>query len=83
MTLNVAPETVGVELSVGSVGTTEVERKLAEVIEPRGLSECYNRDSAKELKALAKSLVAENVPLRDIGEILGISHQRVHPTVRT
>jgi hypothetical protein len=35
-------------------------------------------DAAARTKTLVKQLVAHNVPLRDIGAMLGLSFQRVH-----
>ncbi len=65
------------------MGDTQVEKTLAEVVELRTLAEAYERKATDRLKALAQSLVTADTPLRDIGEILGISHQRVHQIVKS
>lgn len=54
-----------------------------EVTELKALAESYERKAADELKELAQALVSADIPLRDIGEILGISHQRVHQIVKS
>lgn len=38
-------------------------------------------DAAAESRELARDLVKADVPLRDAGEILGVSYQRVHQLV--
>ncbi|HEY2086234.1 MAG TPA: hypothetical protein VGH54_09445 [Mycobacterium sp.] len=41
-----------------------------------------NRRSAEEARIAARSL-AEDLPLRDVAELLGVSHQRVHQLVNS
>lgn len=67
-----------IPVPVGTGDVTEIvdsikaERQQAQVLEQRA-----NEDSEQ----LAKALAAQSVPLRDVGEILGVSHQRAHQLV--
>lgn len=67
-----------IEVAIGTRDVTEIVdsikagRQQAHVLEQRA-----NEDSEK----LAKALAAKSVPLRDVGEILGVSHQRAHQLV--
>ena len=60
------------------VGTKE-ELLVALLAEPIEMVRTrLEEDAAAKTKTLVKELVAHNVPLRDIGAMLGLSFQRVH-----
>ncbi|WP_448059684.1 hypothetical protein [Cellulomonas hominis] len=69
---------VRVEVVVRAVGDVEVADRLASIRAGRAEAARLERDASIQAQALARDLVAMDVPLRDVGAILGVSHQRVH-----
>lgn len=69
--LNIRLEVAGV--SVESV-VSKIERERAEAAR-------LEADASREARELAKRLTKHDVPLRDVGTILGVSYQRAHQLV--
>ncbi|SDS21985.1 hypothetical protein SAMN04488543_1303 [Friedmanniella luteola] len=71
---------VQVELRLPDLGLVKASR-LADLYRER--AEIAEREVrlAAETRDVAVGLVDAGVPLRDVGEILGVSHQRVHQLV--
>ena len=82
LTLNVVPSEVGVRVHYKRVGPVEdVERRLQDINDSRQEARDLERKATNDATALARQLVAAEVPLREVGEVLGLSHQRVHQLV--
>jgi len=79
VTLDVRFSTVRVSMKLGKVGTVDHPDQDAQAIRAR-------REEARKLEhqatdqaaQLARGLAAAEVPMRDIGTVLGVSHQRAH-----
>lgn len=78
VTLDVPPDTVDVHLIIAQVAGIDVRMVLSTVAAERAEAARLEADATTRARALARALVADDVPLRDIGTILGVSHQRAH-----
>jgi hypothetical protein len=56
----------------------DLGEEVARSRELRERAEAEARESAAIARKAARSLAADGLPMRDIGEILGISYQRAH-----
>ncbi|MCS3844565.1 hypothetical protein [Microbacterium sp. AK031] len=75
-------ETVSVTLSFAPIGEVEdVTDRVAAIVEERARAAELEKAAAQHATELARTLAAADVPVRDIGAILGISHQRAHQLV--
>ncbi|WP_203586061.1 hypothetical protein [Subtercola lobariae] len=81
-TLEISVDEVGVHVEVDAVGEVHGIVKTLDAIRAERLrAEALERDATNAASDLAKRLVQQNVPLRDIGTVLGVSHQRAHQLV--
>ncbi|MCL2423079.1 MAG: hypothetical protein FWD11_04165 [Micrococcales bacterium] len=78
VTLNVSIDDVVVSVSVADVDGIDVADEVATIRGERAEAARLERDAAERAAALARSLVAKDLPLRDVGTILGVSYQRAH-----
>lgn len=78
VTLNVSIDDVVVSVSVADVDGIDVADEVATIRAERAEAARLERDAAERAAALARSLVAKDLPLRDVGTILGVSYQRAH-----
>jgi predicted RNase H-like HicB family nuclease len=82
VTLDLKVEDVAVDVTVTAVGSiTGIEDRLKAIREERARAAELERQASAEAARLARELAAANVPLRDVGTILGVSHQRAHQLV--
>lgn len=65
-----------VEIMVQPILPEEIRRQQREAREARETAEETNRRAAAINRRLAHSLADSGMPLRDIGRIMGVSHQR-------
>ncbi len=77
-----APSEVGVKISIAIDGI-DVTKRADKVRTDRELAERYATSAQKEAKELARDLAAHSVAVRDVGEILGMSHQRAQQLIST
>jgi hypothetical protein len=78
VTLDLRLSEVAVEVAFGDIDGIPVGSFIQEISSEKEKAARLEEDAAAKTKALVKELVAHNVPLRDIGALLGISFQRVH-----
>lgn len=78
VTLDVPVEDVTVSVRVSSVDGVDVAGEMAAIRAGREEAARLDRDATERTRALARDLVARDVPLRDVGAVLGVSHQRAH-----
>lgn len=77
--LDVAPDSFEVQWSIRLPDLVQEHLERAETL--RKESKRAQSESAKELRLAAKTLREQNLPLRDIGQVLGVSYQRAHQLV--
>lgn len=78
---DLAPSEVEVQLAalvVNGIDVLSQQRRIEELREQQAATEQALRDLSA---AIARQLVAEQVPLRDVGAVLHVSHQRAHQLV--
>lgn len=82
VTLGVPLPEVSVEVSLRAVGRlTDLPERVKQIASDRAQARALDARAAAGSEELAKELVEVGVPLRDIGTVLGVSHQRVHQLV--
>lgn len=82
VTLNVPIDQVEIEVTVGAVDDIDVQAALDLIRDERAEAARLERDASERARELARALIAHDVPLRDVGAALGVSHQRAHQLVR-
>ncbi len=73
-------EDVEVAIHLSTIGRVSGER-IEELDREKARAAELEKHIAEETHQVALGLIEEGVPLRDVGEILGVSHQRVHQLV--
>ena len=81
VTLDVPVEEVVVDVVVDAVDDVEVRAVLDTVASQRAEAARLEAQASAQARELARTLATHEVPLRDIGTILGVSHQRAHQLV--
>lgn len=64
-------------------GISNVPTRVAAITANREQAAELERRATLEAASLAKTLSANNIPVRDVGAILGVSHQRAHQLVHS
>jgi hypothetical protein len=75
-----APSEVGVQISIDIDGI-DVTGRADKVRTDRELAERYATAAQEEAKELARDLAAHGIAVRDVGEVLGMSHQRAQQLI--
>ncbi len=81
ITLNVPADSFDVDVEVERVGKVQVADRTARLRAARETAIRIEHDVQIDAENLARDLANEGIPLRDIGDILGISYQRAHQLV--
>lgn len=82
VTLGVPLDTVTVDIQVTNVADIDIPTRLNAIRADRARAAELERAASADAASLARDLVSARVPLRDVGAILGISHQRAHQLIR-
>jgi hypothetical protein len=81
VSLGLPLQSVAVRLRVGMVAGIDVPGTLAEISDGRQRAAELEAATRERSTQLARELAAANVPLRDIGTMMGVSFQRAHQLV--
>jgi len=82
VTLDIPGDSFTLDIEIDGIGSViDVSAKVRRIHEERAQAAELERKASAEAEELAKALVAESVPLRDVGAILEVSHQRAHQLV--
>jgi hypothetical protein len=76
LVLEVEPDSFDLTVEIVSVAGVDVRDRLAEIERERTEAADLERRLAQHTRSLARDLAERDVPQRDIGAILGVSHQR-------
>lgn len=76
-----APSEVGVHINIAIDGIGDVTMRADKVRKDRELAERYATAAQEEAKELARDLAAHGVAVRDVGDVLGMSHQRAQQLI--
>lgn len=79
--LDVPIAEVDVDLAVIDVDGVDVVEAVAKLDAEKAEVDAARERVANDTRLLAKALAGKKVPVRDIGAILGVSHQRAHQLV--
>lgn len=78
VTLDLPQGQVSVSVSVIDVDGVNVTAEVERIEAERAEAEAARERAAEDTRRLARTLAIKNVPVRDIGVILGVSYQRAH-----
>lgn len=81
LVLDVPFESVAIRLAIDEVGGIDVSGALADISAGRERAAAMEAESRQRVEQFAKVLADANVPVRDIGTIMGVSFQRAHQLV--
>jgi len=81
ISMEVPIEEVEVTVAVVDVDGINVLDALAKLESEKAEAEAARDQVAEDTRRLAQALAGKRVPVRDIGAILGVSHQRAHQLV--
>jgi len=82
VTLDVPADSFSIDVEIDGIGAVrDVSAKVRRIREERAKAAELEHQASTEAQELAKALVTEHVPLRDVGAILDVSHQRAHQLV--
>ena len=81
VTLDMPMSQVDVTVSVADVEGVDVTTALQKIESEKAEAEAARDRVATDTRELAMALASRKVPVRDIGAILGVSHQRAHQLV--
>jgi len=82
VTLDVALADVEVAVTFEPIGTVEdISAEVSRIAADRARAAELERRASRDLASLAKTLRAQGIPGRDIGALLGMSHQRAQQLV--
>ena len=82
VTLDVPLDSFAIEIVAKRVGrVADITRTLEDIRAERARGEQIEREANERARDLAKRLAAENVTVRDIGELMNVSYQRAHQLV--
>lgn len=77
VTLDVPAQSFNIHVHAETIGTVEHVTQLLEDIKiARAQAEALDRKATEDARALARALAAQELPLREIGAVMGVSHQR-------
>ncbi|MFC7788094.1 hypothetical protein ACU045_03840 [Microbacterium sp. MAHUQ-60] len=75
-------ESVTIDLEFAPIaGIDDIADKITSITEARKRAAELEEAASRQATELARSLTAADIPVRDIGAMLGVSHQRAHQLI--
>jgi hypothetical protein len=81
VTLDANPDSFSINVKMRPIGEIDVDALRDEIDHVQAAAAELERTVAAKSKELTQSLAKAGVPVRDIGTIIGLSHQRAHQLV--
>lgn len=81
LTLDVPVNEVDVTMGVIDIDGVNIAGELERLHAERAEADAARDRVVEDTQRLAKTLASKKIPVRDIGAILGVSHQRAHQLV--
>lgn len=81
ITLDIPADSFDVDVEIEKVGTVKVAERTTRLRTARETAAQLEHEVQTDAESLARDLANEGIPLRDIGNILGVSYQRVHQLI--
>ena len=78
VTLDTEPSDIDIKLEIRPIGGVDVEAIRAEIERAHAAATVLEKEASAKAQHLTQSLAMAGVPLRDIGTLVGFSHQRAH-----
>ena len=78
VTLDIPIDSFEIELTIERVHDLDVAQRVAKIQNEKALAAEYERQATEESQNLARDLANQKLTVREIGVILGVSHQRAH-----
>lgn len=78
VTLDIPMDSFEIEMTVERVHDLDIAQRLAKIQSEKALAAEYERQATEESQILARDLAKQKLTVREIGVILGVSHQRAH-----
>ncbi|MDE2591901.1 MAG: hypothetical protein KGL41_03485 [Actinomycetales bacterium] len=78
VTLDIPIDSFEIELTIERVHDLDVAQRVAKIQNEKALAAEYERQATEESQILARDLANQKLTVREIGVILGVSHQRAH-----
>jgi len=69
------------QVSIGGITVQGASEVLAQAVAERRQAQALEATANMKIREVARKLRAKSVPLAEIGQILGVSHQRAHQLV--
>lgn len=76
-----APSEVDMRINISIDGIGDITARAEKLSKDRELAESYAAAAQAEARELARDLAAHGVAVRDVGEVLGMSHQRAQQLI--
>lgn len=81
VTLDVPNSAFDMNVKLLPIGELDVDAIRCEIDRAHAEAEALEREASTKSKELTRNLARAGVPVRDIGTIIGLSHQRAHQLV--
>lgn len=79
VTLDVPIDEVSVSVTLEPIGGLDnISERIARIASGREQAADLDKRATREAAELARALAELDIPLRDVGTVLGVSHQRAH-----
>lgn len=82
LTTNTSIDNIKVETVIKEIANLNIAEEMTIITQEREQAKKLESDSMERATELAKQLAAKEIPVRDIGVIIGQSYQRAHQLIQ-